>query len=370
MQQKKINPIIRWWVTPKLPFEDVFASHNFVSQWLVHPIKRRLARWYLRVLQRYTNIKVIALTGSAGKTTTIQMLSSILKLSGETIFPKESIDSVYNIPNTILRTAWGTKYLILEMSVEYVGEMDFYLWLAKPDIALVTNIFPTHTLYLGDIVGVAREKSKLVKNLPRNSVAVLNKSNKFTREMSKETLAKIVWFEEGKDPIASNLAAATAISESLGIDKTLIKKGLANYVEPKHRLNIFKHKSGALIFDDSYNSNPEAFVSALATFNKISAGRVSVAVVGDMLELGDISESAHIRIGKKINESGFKAVIGVGKLIKLATGQINSKKTKIILVDKQAEVMDFLKPFLSSKAAIFIKGSRSIGLDKLADSLK
>ncbi len=370
MPQKKINPILRWWVTPKLPFEDVFASHNFVSQWLVHPIKRRLARWYLRVLQRYTNIKVIAFTGSAGKTTTIQMLSSILKLSGKTVFPKQSVDSVYNIPNTILRTSWGTKYLILEMSVEYVGEMDFYLWLVKPDIAVVTNIYPTHTLYLGNVTGVAKEKSKLIKNLSSDSVAILNKTNKLTRDMAKDTPAKVMWFEEDGGPIENNLAAASVISEALGLDKTLIKKGLDNYVEPKHRLNIFNHKSGALIFDDSYNSNPEAFLSALAAFNKISERKIKIAVVGDMLELGDISEEAHIRIGKKLNESGFKVVIGVGKLIKLTTNQINSKKTEVILVGNQAEVMDFLKSFLNSETAIFIKGSRSIGLDKLADSIK
>lgn len=91
---KKISPIIKWWVTPFLPKEDVFAKHNPISQWLTHPIKRRLARWYLKKLQEYTNIKVIGITGSAGKTTTKEMLASILSLREKPfILPKISIRS-------------------------------------------------------------------------------------------------------------------------------------------------------------------------------------------------------------------------------------------------------------------------------------
>ncbi|MCX6704468.1 MAG: hypothetical protein NTZ07_03405, partial [Candidatus Woesebacteria bacterium] len=81
---KKLNPIVKWWVTPKLPPEDVFASHNFISQWLVHPIKRRLARWYLKLLQKYTKVRVIGITGSTGKTTTTEILGSILSTDGKT----------------------------------------------------------------------------------------------------------------------------------------------------------------------------------------------------------------------------------------------------------------------------------------------
>lgn len=85
-------------------------------------------------LKRFTKITVIAITGSAGKSTTTQILSSILKLDGSTVSTKPSIDPVFNIPNTILQCSMNTKYLILEMSVEFIGEMDYYLWLATPDI--------------------------------------------------------------------------------------------------------------------------------------------------------------------------------------------------------------------------------------------
>jgi len=183
---KKINPIISWWVTPKLPVQDVFElpllmnrsllakSVHIISQWLVHPIKRRLARWYLKILQRFTNIKVIAVTGSAGKSTTVQIISSILSGSAKTLSTPPSIDPIYNVPNTILKCRPGIKYLVLEMSVEYPGEMDYYLWLARPDVGVITNIFPTHTEFLGSADGVLKEKSKLVLSLPKNGTAVLN----------------------------------------------------------------------------------------------------------------------------------------------------------------------------------------------------
>lgn len=369
MLSKKINPIISWWVTPKLPYEDVYASHNFFTQWIVHPVKRRLARWYLKLLQKFTNIKVIAVTGSAGKTTTIQMLTSVLKLDGKTVSPKESVDSVYNIPNTILKTPWRTKYLILEMSVEYVNEMDFYLWLAAPSVGVITNVFPTHTLYFGNADGVAKEKSKLIKALPANGIAVLNRTNKFTKQMSVLTKAKVVWFDEKQNSQDSNKEVVTKIAQSLGIDKNLINQGFDKYIKPKHRYNIFKNKTGTFIFDDSYNSNPEAYLTALRDFVGMTKNKERVAVVGDMLELGKISESEHKRVGKKLNEYRFRAVVGVGKLSKTILGQIDQKQTQIWHVEDVGQVLNLIKPFMTNKSAIFIKGSRSIGLDKLIPHL-
>lgn len=381
MLQRKINPVIQWWVTPKLPYEDIYGlpllrdksllakfSHIF-SQWFIHPIKRRLARWYLKLLQKFTSIKVIAVTGSAGKTTTIQMLSSVLKLDGKTVSPKEGIDSVYNIPNTILKTPWRTKYLILEMSIEYVNEMDFYLWLVKPDIAVITNIFPTHTLYFGSAGGVAKEKSKLITALSEDGVAVLNRTNTFTQQMSEVTKAKVVWFDEKQNAQDSNKEIVTKVAESFAIDSQTIKKGIAHYIKPKHRYNVFKNKSGALVFDDSYNSNPEACLTALRDFVRTAGNRQKVAVIGDMLELGKISDAQHKRVGRKLNEYAFVAVIGVGKLSKAIINEIDTKKTQTWLVENTGQVFSLLTPFINNKTAIFIKGSRSIGLDKLVPDL-
>lgn len=379
---KKVNPLVQWWVTPKLPYHDVYElpllinKSKFVkyghilSQWLVHPIKRRMARSYLRFLQKYTNIKVIGITGSAGKTTTKEMLFSILKSQGKSVCTRTYIDPVYNIPNTILRALPGTKYLILEMGVEYPGEMDFYLWLAKPDIGIITNIFPAHTEFLGDIEGVFREKSKLVLSLNRDEVAVLNLGDRKLKSLSNNLRAKIIWFEPSENPFLQNANAARTVAKTLGVNAEGIEKGLANYQRPPHRLEVIEHKSGAIILDDSYNSNPWAALSTLEYFNKMAKGK-KIAVLGDMLELGDYDEIGHRELGREVAKSNFDSVIAVGKSSKFLIDEVRKRsgETKTYLLNNVEETFPIAERLLGKNVSMLIKGSRSIGLDKLVEYL-
>lgn len=370
MQKKKINPIIRWWVTPKLPPEDVFAKHNFISKWIIHPIKRRLARAYIKFLQQNTDIKIIGITGSAGKTTTKEMLASILKLQDGTICTPKNIDSIYSIPNTILATLPGTEYLILEMGIEYPGEMDFYLWLVKPDIGLITNIFPTHTEFLGNIDGVFKEKSKLVLGLSKSGLAVLNSGDAKLKTLSNKLRSKIIWFSPDINPLTQNANAARVLAKYLGVDNEKIESGLAVYKKPVHRLQIIKHKSGAMILDDSYNSNPWAALSSLEYFNKLAKGK-KIAVLGDMLELGDYDEVAHRELGKQIAKSNFETVIGVGSSSKFLIDEVKrySGDTKTFLFARSEDAITTVESSLGKGVSVLVKGSRSIGLDRLVDRL-
>jgi UDP-N-acetylmuramoyl-tripeptide--D-alanyl-D-alanine ligase len=365
-----MNPVLRWWVTPKLPVHDIYAKHNFVSKWVTHPIKRRLARCYLHILQKYTDIKVIGVTGSAGKTTTKEMLASILKLDGSTVYTPRNVDSIYSIPNTILVTPPWTKYLILEMGVEYPGEMDFYLWLAKPDVGLITNIFPTHTEFLGNIEGVFREKSKLALNLTKDGYAVLNSGDSILKSLSNKLSSKIVWFSHDISPLAQDANAASAAAKVFGVSGEKIKKGLAAYKRPSHRLEVINHASGAVIMDDSYNSNPWAALATLEYFNKLAKGE-KIAVLGDMLELGNYDENAHRELGRVVAKSDFKIVIGVGKSSKFLIEEVNkySKETETYLFAKVGDAVPIAKQNLKKGVSMLIKGSRSIGLDKLVDAI-
>jgi UDP-N-acetylmuramoyl-tripeptide--D-alanyl-D-alanine ligase len=363
-----MKKIIQWWMTPKFPLIHLKDSTNCIKKWIFHSIKRRLAKWYLKFLQKFTDIRVVMITGSAGKTTTKEMLASILKTDQPTIYSKENIDPVYNIPTTILKTPFGTKYLILETGVEYPGEMDFYLWLANPDIGVITNIFPTHLEFLGDINGVLEEKAKLIFGLSGNDIAVLNAGDAKLKDVSKNIKAKIMWFKGGGNPILQDSLAAEAVAKSLGIGADKIKMGLASYQKPKHRLSVVKLGSGAVVLDDSYNSNPGAAFATLKFFEDIARGKRKIAVLGDMKELGIYEEEAHRKIGKKVAEMNFECVIGVGNVIKYLIGEIG-KNTKTYVVENQEAVLPLLKPYLQKGNYILIKGSRSIGLDKLVDRL-
>src|SRR3989339_1931828 len=201
--------LIRWWMTPKLPERHIFlAPHErpkslyplarvYFRKWLVHPIKRRLARYYLMTLQRFFGLEVVGITGSSGKTTTKEMTASILRQVGETAASFGNIDPIYNIPTTILKCRPSTKYLVLEMGVEYPGEMDFYLWLAKPNIAVITNINPTHVTYFKSVDNVYKEKVKLALFTGENDRVVLNREDTYLKKTIKDTRGMVTYFGKG-----------------------------------------------------------------------------------------------------------------------------------------------------------------------------
>ncbi len=413
--QSKTNFLIRWWHTPKLPEIHIWIPSEkrpkgikeifriYFRKWLVHPFKRRIAKYYLFFLGRFFGLKVIAITGSAGKTTTKDMLTSILRQKAGTVSSFANIDPVYNIPTTILRCRPSTKYLVLEMGIEYLGEMDFYLWMAKPDVGVITNIFPTHTLFFGNEEGVAREKGKIVKSLDKNAIAVLNYENRYTKVIGKNLKSKVVWFGEGgeieasdvkitKDfstefklkikssitnveiPIlgkqfVSNALAAASVANQLGFSEDEIKKGLKSYPRPEHRMNVIKLRNGGLLLDDSYNNNPTAAKESLGVFKSVVGKRKSILVFGDMLELGKNEIKFHKEIGKIIGSYKFDYVIGVGKLSKFIINEVKKKTKNVSWVSTNDQVLPILKTLLNKNSILLVKGSRSIGLDKVVSQL-
>ena len=256
---------------------------NRVKKYLYHPIKRKIAKYYLAFLRKVFGLKVIGITGSAGKTTTKEMLASILKLKTKTVFSYANIDPVYNIPTTILKCFPWTKYMVIEMGVEYPGEMDYYLWLAKPDVGVITNIYPTHTQFFKNIDGVFAEKAKLIKNLKVDDVAVLNIDDRYLKDLGKLTKSRIIWFGKDSEVMSTdevitddfhtgfnlifnnetedkvyvdlnitgkqfiqNALAASAVAKVYGFSLKEIKRGLESFQSQDHRMKIVKHKSGRL----------------------------------------------------------------------------------------------------------------------------
>ncbi len=377
------DKLISWWMTPMLPVHDIYEmpllidkTHfleikHLLSQWLIHPIKRRIARNYLKILQKYTSIVVIGITGSAGKTTTKEMLYSILKLNGKTVSTKGFIDPVYNIPNTILRTPPNTKYLILEMGVEYPGEMDFYLWLAQPDIGIITNIFPTHVEFLKDINGVLKEKSKLVKSIPSNGISVLNSGDAKLKSLKDKLNSKIIWFEPNVNPIVQNSNAAKAVATVLNVKNAYVKKGLSSYTPAAHRLSIIKLNNGTRILDDSYNSNLNAALSTLNFFNSKFNGK-KICILGEMRELGKFTEESHRKLGIEVARSNFSYVFCIGVAMKYLIREVNEKSpnTKTFLMSNYDEIVKLVLPILGNNTSVLVKGARSLRLDKIVSKLQ
>jgi UDP-N-acetylmuramoyl-tripeptide--D-alanyl-D-alanine ligase len=284
--------------------------------------------------------------------------------------------------------------------------MDFYLSLVKPKIGVVTQIFWAHTQFLGNIEGISSEKGKMLQALPKNGWAVLNWDDENVRILTSKTTAKVFWF--GTDPKKCDLWAenfeqnfsgsqfllcqkgvkqklewslvgrqniTTALaSASLGLIYGLklgeICQSLSSFRSLNSRINVREGILNSIILDDCYNSNPLAAKAALETLRDLARKRRKIAVLGDMLELGDYSVRAHKKLGESVIKNEVDLLFCFGK---------NSRKTFDIAqksLGKNASwfkninsLIGKLKKEIKSDDVILIKGSRAMHLEKVVEKL-
>lgn len=405
--------LLKWWVTPKLHTRYIEGPLESGDPWritvtfFVHPIKRRIARLYLKILKGLFGLKVIGITGSAGKTTTKEMLGSILKRVGETVVTHANIDPVYNIPTTILKCRPATKFLVLEMGVEYKGDMDFYLWLADIDVAVITNILKTHTQFFGDEKGVFQEKARILSGLNNDGFAILNKDSKYFSRLKRLVKSgMIITFGKNADvsykdikiddqfktsfklsigdqsvdvklPIlgeqfVENAAAVAAVAKSFGVGTQKIVQGLKVYPVPSHRMEVFKVSNNNILIDDAYNNNPFAATRAIDMFTKYFKGYKKIVVFGDMLELGRTEKQDHKQIGQLLSQSSISTLVAVGDLAKITARKFARKKGKkstYLCQDAQCALNTLVQDIKPKNAAILVKGSRKLQLEKVVEGL-
>lgn len=368
----------------------------------VHASRTILAKNYLKLLP---NIEVIGITGSVGKTLTQNAIVSVLSQKFKVIVGDENLDPTFRIPKTIISAKPWHQKLVLEYGVEHPGDMDHYLEIVKPKIAVVTKIAPTHIKYFKNVQGVFAEKVKLVMALAKDGYAVLNADDPMVVRMAPHIKAKIVWFgQKAKGPVkishfvqnlkgssfrlhysgqkaavttkvigthqlTSTYAAAT-VGIISGLTLKQIAKGLSQVTPPVHRLNAISTKKINII-DDTYNSSPAAAKEALSTLLDLGKHKKKVAVLGAMLDLGEISDKAHTDLGQKIAKSKVDFVVTVGKVAKqIAT---SAKKAgfggKIYNSKNMGDAIKFLRKIASPKSLILVKGSRHAHLERIVYAL-
>jgi len=404
-----MKEILKFWLSRKIP--DFYLKRKITGNgmfldlkavilfYFIHPIKRRIAKYYCIFLKKFFDLKIIAITGSSGKSTTKEMIASILKQHNNVVYSYANIDPFYNIPTTILKCKFSTKYLILEMGVEYAGEMDFYLWMVKPDIGVITSINPTHLEFFKSIQGVYNEKIKLADYLSGKGIVVLNKENEYLNKYGKKHKNKIVFYGNNSPIEAINIKrentktsyllkqrkslmnielqvlgninvnnslAAIATSIELGISSNDIESGLKEYKPLEHRLSLLKIKN-SLIIDDTYNNNPVAAKEAIKLLSELSKGKNIAIVFGDMLELGELSKKYHKEIGETLTNLPLKRIVCVGKESKEVYSVVKKKFGDRVSfwVISEDKVDKYIVDLLDKKYVILFKASRSIGLDKL-----
>jgi UDP-N-acetylmuramoyl-tripeptide--D-alanyl-D-alanine ligase len=356
-----------------------------------------LAKYYLKLLP---NIKVIAITGSVGKTLTQNAIYSVLSQKYRVVVGDENLDPTFRIPKTILAARPWHDYLILEYGVEHPGDMDYYLSLAKPKIAVLTKIASTHLKYFKNEEGVFGEKSKLIAALSAYSTAFLNTDDHYSKKLLPKTKARIIWFGQnakgsvkishfiqnaqgskfrlhykgqkatvfwkiiGKHHLLSAYSAATVGIES-GLTIKQIARGLSETKVPAHRLNAVTLHNFTIL-DDTYNSSPQAANEAIDTLLDLGRRRKKLAVFGEMKDLGNLSQKAHKDLGIKIAKSNINYLITVGKVAKIISNWAKSSNFpgKAVNVENIRQAVDLVKKTSHKNSFILVKGSRHAHLER------
>lgn len=380
-------------------------KHPIWSQ--ISPLKKpaHLMRFFAakHLANFYPRSRFIGITGSVGKTTTKELALAVLSQKFVTLATKENFDPVFNIPTTLLKVRPKTQKVILEMGIEYPKEMEFYLSLVRPATAIVTRIYFAHSQFLGDVERIFQEKGALIRQLPKDGFAILNWDDLYTRKLSKETEAQVIfygtdkqnchlWADKiriensctkfelnygverveinlnllGRHFVTSALAAA-ALGVSCGMSLISIKKGLEKMNTAPHRLQAVEGLEGWDVLDDTYNSSPLALEEALNVLNELPARR-RIVVLGEMRELGVYSEQLHRDAARKI----FKDKVD---LVLLGTGDarfIGDELIKLGFPPERMEVNLSNSQLVSKilKVAgrgdiVLVKGSRTVKLDEV-----
>ncbi len=369
-----------------------------------------LASWYRERL----GAKVVGITGSCGKTSTKELVAAVLATRWRVSKTKGNFNNLIGLPLSIFEAPVGTQWMVLEMGMNQPGEIRRLCEIARPEVALITNVKPAHLEGLGDIEGVAREKGEIYKTLPGDGVAIVNMDDPYCQRMAASLASRIVgyslenaegaevrctawcpWEEGAKLQLVlgteriglqirllgkagvQNAVAAAAVGYALGLSPEEIAKGLGAVKPAASRLSLLQLPQGWKIIDDTYNANPGSMKAALETLSQWNTAPHKVAVLGDMLELGERSREFHCELGMSAGEVGLDLLVAVGGFAEaVRDGAVKSGHPlgKILVFANTDELCRWLRSCGFSKvpgpAIVLVKGSRAVGLERCVETLK
>ena len=365
-------------------------------------LQRVAGEWRKRL-----DLRVIAITGSVGKSTTKELTTTVLKQRYRTLKNSGNLNNEIGLPMTLWRLSSGHQRAVLEMGFYVPGEIEFLCELAQPAVGVLTTIGTVHAERAGSQDEIARGKSELVQALPAGpeGVAILNYDDERVRAMADLTQARIfyyglspnadLWADEveglGLDGIKFRLnykgesiylkvpligrhsvhtvlrAAAVGLVEGMTWEE--IGRGLRSE-HTQLRLVAVRTSSGALILDDTYNASPKSMLADLNLLEEMDGRKI--AVLGDMLELGRYEHQGHMKVGIRAAEVA-DVLVTVGEranIIARAAAENRLKQERIHSFAESTDVIPFLNEFLQENDVVLVKGSRGMRMDKIVAALE
>lgn len=368
-----------------------------------------LARHVVGRVRAFGRLRIAAVTGSNGKTTTKNMLRAILEGHGRTVAPRESFNNHVGAPISMLGTALDTRFLIVEMGASHQGEIARLVSIATPDVGVVLKVGLAHAGEFGGVDGVQRAKAEMVTDLPETAVAVLNRDDPRVAAMADLTPARVVWFGSAPD---ADLRAEEISASADGTSFTLVVDGrrfpvrlrilgehhvwnalaaiavarefdvavqrsirILEGIEraERWRMELLRREDGVVVINDAYNASPDSTQAALKTLAQIvGPGQRSVAVLGEMAELGEFADEEHDRLGRLAVRLNIAKLVVVGERarhIHLAAGLEGSWDGESVHVADIDAAYDLLREELRPGDVVLVKSSKSAGLRFLGDRL-
>lgn len=378
---------------------------------VVEDVIEALAALGRHALAQLPDPLVIGLTGSAGKTSTKDLLAQVLPVLGPTSVTDRSFNGEIGMPLTLLRAAPETRYLVLEMGARGKGHIANLTRIAPPSVGLVINVGTAHVGEFGGREAIAEAKSELVQALPADGLAVLNADDSLVAAMSAKTRARVlrfglgrgegadVWTDDvdldsegrpsftlhhGEEHVAvrlglhgqhhvMNALAAATVALGLGADlQTVAERLSAAKNLTTGRMEVLTRPDGLKIVNDAFNANPDSMAVALAALAAMANGRRTVAVLGEMKELGEEAVEGHQQVGKLAADSGVRILVAVGgdhaEALAEAARRQNPDLTVIRTPDRDG-VPGALAGVLDTEDIVLVKGSHSVGLEATALAL-
>jgi UDP-N-acetylmuramoyl-tripeptide--D-alanyl-D-alanine ligase len=352
-------------------------------------------------VRRQFNGTLIALTGSAGKTTVKEMLAAILAVNGKVLATKDNLNNEIGVPLTLLQLEQCHDYAVIEMGARKPGDIHYLSQITSPDIALLLNAKPVHLDGMGSVEGVAQAKGEIFENLSSKCHAVINADDDFadfwrqrvdtahiiTFGFKADAVVRAEKIEPSADSVKFNLlvnnqaqmvnlpvagmhnitnalaAAATAVVAGLSISD--IVKGLNSFMGVASRLNRCAGISGCIVIDDSYNANPEAMMAAIDVLTMQSGNHI--LVVGDMGELGEQAAQYHFELGQYAKQAKVNRLVAVGELSRHTVAGFGIDGEWF---SSQQELVNGLVNSIKANDVVLVKGSRSAAMENVVKKIK
>ncbi len=365
----------------------------------------KLAQYNIKNL----DITIIGITGSVGKTSTREILKSILSKKYRVLSPEKNFNNHIGVPLTLLRAKKEHDFAIIEMGMSNKGEIEYLSKMSEPDVAIITKIGPAHIESFADINEIACEKAGISKGMKENSPIIINHEDKILKNYlgkntiltfgksedanlyfsdinisSKSSSARFTYKNQGlisKFDVTAKITGETAIKNSAAaaltaiissVDTKTIKTGISSYEGVKGRFHrIYDPEKSITIIDDTYNSNPESLKASLTDFRTIKKSNRGFVVLGDMLELGKDSKKYHIEAGKQAIKAKIAGIFSYGTFSNfIAEGALKeSCNDEIIFCGTHEEISSRLNEILKAGDWVMVKGSRGAQMERVLNSL-